>query len=134
MNPEFVTLEKTLDLLNSLVALDRDAIEMLVEYRVRCNEALAGHPTVQVGHAIGEPGNVDKPYRVGLLGILNGLIGVQTSGVGFIAALYSSKCPKCGWSDEHEAKSHDFGTPCPKCGESLEQGRLIRFVKFGSKE
>jgi hypothetical protein len=55
--------------LNTLVALDPDAMMALVESRVPCNEVLADHPTVQVH--VGEGG---QPM-VGLLGILNGLVG-----------------------------------------------------------
>jgi hypothetical protein len=73
--------------LNELVSLDRDAMEHLIETRVRCNDKIVEHPTVQVMK--GEDGNM----TVGLLGILNGLVGTQPDesskpGWGFIAASY----------------------------------------------
>lgn len=51
--------------LNDLLDLDRAAIGDLVNSRVPCNQALAVHPTVQVGVSNGA-------FVVGLLGLLNG--------------------------------------------------------------
>ena len=62
--------------LNEMVAADPNVIHRLVEHRIPCNDALAAHPTVQV-----VPGN-----EVGLLGVLNGLIGVDADGWGYLAA------------------------------------------------
>jgi hypothetical protein len=65
-------------LLNDLLKLDPDAIKELIESRVQCNEALANHDTVQVSGYADPPdglGGSDTIYRVGLLGILNGLCG-----------------------------------------------------------
>jgi hypothetical protein len=77
--------DQFIDVLNELVEADRVAIEKLIVYRVSCNETLGVHPTVQTvldGEA----------YTVGLLGILNGLVGVVESGPkegwGFIAAVF----------------------------------------------
>ena len=67
--------------LNDLLALDREAVEALVRHRVPCNQALTEHPTVQVG-PIAENGQ----NHVGLLGLLNGLIGIDSSGWGYVAA------------------------------------------------
>ncbi len=73
--------------LNELVSVDKEAMERLIETRVRCNDQMAEHPTVQV--VKGGDGNT----MVGLLGILNGLVGTQSDesnkpGWGFIAASY----------------------------------------------
>jgi hypothetical protein len=51
----------------------------LIDARVTCNEALADHPTIQVGQQ-------DGSYQVGLLGILNGLFGINDAGWGPITA------------------------------------------------
>jgi hypothetical protein len=59
-------LEKIADLLNEALALDRPAVAALIANRVPCNEALADHPTIQVGVQHGG-------FHVGLLGLLNGL-------------------------------------------------------------
>lgn len=72
---------KWIDFLNSLVAMDRDAITALVNARVKCNAVLGEHPTVQTGLK-------NKSYRVGLLGILNGFHGVSKDGWGSIAAVF----------------------------------------------
>ena len=71
--------EKMVDFLNELVKTDSEALSKLIEVRVKCNDALADHPTVQV------MGRKDKPPVVGLLGLLNGYFGTYDDG------------PKKGW-------------------------------------
>lgn len=66
--------------LNEIARHDPVAMGLLVGVRVRCNDALADHPTVQVHHF-----DKDKPPVVGMLGIINGLVGVIDDG------------PKKGW-------------------------------------
>jgi hypothetical protein len=69
----------------------RSNLTQLIEQRVVCSPALNDHPTVQV--------NVDKDgtCTVGLLGMLNGLVGVIGHGPrkewGLIAAVLDDK----GW-------------------------------------
>lgn len=70
--------QSIVDRLNSALELDRNAIACLIANRVPCNQALAEHPTVQVGAQHGG-------FNVGMLGILNGLCGVYDDG------------PKKGW-------------------------------------
>lgn len=65
------------DFLNELVNLDRSAVQQLVAQRVPCNEGIANHPTVQV------PMDEELSPCLGLLGVLNGLIGG-----GYIVAVY----------------------------------------------
>jgi len=67
-----------IDSLNEIAKHDPVAMGKLIEARVPCNEALADHPTVQVDAHEGSP-------TVGLLGILNGLVGTIDDG------------PKKGW-------------------------------------
>ena len=63
-----VTIDETVDFLNELIETDRVAMQSLARKAAKCNEALAEHPSVQVGaHGGG--------YYVGLLGVLNGLFG-----------------------------------------------------------
>jgi hypothetical protein len=69
--------ESVIVYMNEIMDKDRKAVHTLVELRVPCNDALADHPTVQV------TGNV-----VGLLGILNGLIGIKEDGMGYVAARF----------------------------------------------
>lgn len=75
-----VTPAEAVNFLNTLLELDRTAVTQLVFQRVSCNRALADHETVQVSQAGPEF------FKVGLLGILNGLFGVSEAGYGRIAA------------------------------------------------
>lgn len=75
-----ITLDEAIVFLDSLVKIDASALCGLIEHRVLCNDALADHPTVQVGSPPGEPA------RVGVLGILNGLFGANEAGWGPIGA------------------------------------------------
>jgi hypothetical protein len=74
-----------IDRLNEIAGADSKALGDLIEARVPCNEALADHPSVQVFAHEGPP-------TVGLLGILNGLVGTidegPRKGWGFIAAVF----------------------------------------------
>jgi hypothetical protein len=64
-----VTTSAVVELLNEMHRLDSAATAALVSARVPCNDALAGHPTVQVG--IRAEGCV-----VGLIGVINGILGM----------------------------------------------------------
>ena len=76
----YVSISQAIELLNSCLTLDRGAVTRLVDCRVQCNERLADHPTVQVGSS-------KSGYVVGLLGIINGLFGVDEKGWGGICAV-----------------------------------------------
>jgi hypothetical protein len=77
---EAVTLQDTIDFLNSALALDRTAISALVAARVPCAPELGDHPTIQVW-------SHDGIRQVGMLGILNGLFGADETGWGAICAV-----------------------------------------------
>jgi hypothetical protein len=79
MLKESITPQDVCDLLNELLEKDYDCIHELISYRVKCNQAVADHPTVQVQCFKPE----SKP-KVGLLGILNGLFGVREDLFGII--------------------------------------------------
>jgi hypothetical protein len=78
------TIEHALYYLNELIKLDPDAMHALVETRHPCNEALADHPTTQVIE------NSDGTTSVGLVGILNGLFGVDDDGWGPFTANFDN--------------------------------------------
>lgn len=79
---KFVSIQDTVDFLNSLIDIDPDAISNLSSVRVGCNKAMADHPTVQVA-------GISKSYFiVGIVGILNGLFGSDEYGWGHISADY----------------------------------------------
>lgn len=67
------------NLLNEALDYDRLAIEQLIEHRVTCSDYMLKHPTIQV----------DSVDGLGMLGILNGIVGAIEEG------------PKkgCGWID-----------------------------------
>jgi len=80
VDPEIV-----INFMNEVLEKDPDAIKGLIEHRISCNEDLLSHETVQVlcdADAEGKPTNP----TVGMLGILNGLIGKHETGWGFMAA------------------------------------------------
>lgn len=76
-----VTLDEAIELLNSALKYDQEAMQQLVAARVPCNDTLAEHPAIQVLEEGGQ-------CKVGLLGILNGLFGVADDLSGAIAAEY----------------------------------------------
>lgn len=80
-----VALDETIEFLNELLDLDPVAVRALVEQRVSCNKALAEHPTVQTW----SPPSANGVNYVGLLGILNGLFGVDDAGGGPITAVFT---------------------------------------------
>ena len=66
-------------MLNELLAMDPDCISVLTQTRVPCNAKIKDHPTVQV--------MIDPQGQsvVGLVGVLNGLFGVDSRGWGGIS-------------------------------------------------
>ena len=80
MNAKTVTIQEVIALLNEAAQLDSEAIRALVDHQVPCNYNLADHPTIQVGCTEdGEP-------RLGVLGIINGLFGVDENAHGPVIA------------------------------------------------
>ena len=75
MIEDTVTVDQAIEFLNELVKLDRDAMQLLIDQRVRCSEALADHYAVQV-HGTVQAGF----WAVGFLGVLNGLFGTINDG------------------------------------------------------
>lgn len=81
---ETISIEDTINFLNELLRIDSKAVKSLIDLRVECNEQLAKHPTVQV--RITPPYLKDR-YDVGLLGILNGLFGINEAYFGPIVVV-----------------------------------------------
>lgn len=81
--------------LNEAVELDKAALHKLIEFRVRCSKALADHPMIQVrttqeSNNTGAAMLVDV-HRVGLLGILNGILGVDEFEQAYLAGNYDDE-------------------------------------------
>ena len=79
MIKETITPQNVVDLLNELLKIDYACVWSLTRNRVICNEELKKHPTIRIHHYKGE----EFP-SVGLIGILNGLFGVDEEGYGCI--------------------------------------------------
>lgn len=79
MLKETVKVTDVCDLLNEMLNLDYDCTHELISQRMRCNDAIANHPTVQV-----QQYKDDEFPKVGLLGIFNGLFGIREDGMGAI--------------------------------------------------
>lgn len=80
-----ISAEEIIERLNSMVAVDPDAMLRLIKQRVPCNEALADHPTCQVD--FDEDRGPAGVYVVGLLGVLNGILGKDSEGWGYLCAV-----------------------------------------------
>lgn len=78
---ETVTINEVIEILNEAIKLDTPAIAALIANRVPCNEGLADHPSIQCGSQHGG-------YWVGMLGVINGLFGVDEHGWGAIASVF----------------------------------------------
>lgn len=77
-------IDDAIAVLNRIHETDPTVLPKLIFYRVPCNEALSDDPTVQVGRSDKE----DADWEVGLLGIINGLFGIQEDGFGYIVAQF----------------------------------------------
>jgi len=122
MIQETISVEQTLEFLNEALKTDPDAVQRLFEKKAVCNDAMAGHPTIQVDCA-------DKGFpKFGVLGLLNGLFGIDEKGWGAIAAVYSLTCPVGGESHK-VSKDATIRDVCPKCGVRLTLGRLLKFER-----
>jgi len=119
---ETISIEDAIAVLNRLNETDPKAAMSLIEARVPCSEALAGDPEIQVGFdAKGE-------FRVGFLGIINGLFGsTEEEGYGAICVNLSLKCSKD--SSHSIDESENILSDCPVCGASLALGTLLNFER-----
>lgn len=101
--PNTLTVDDTIATLTDIAETDPVAMGKLLEARVTCNDALADHPTVQVGQR--NPDNDD--YTVGILGILNGLFGCDEDQWGYIAAIVdeNGRCTGFGRADKLRKQS-----------------------------
>lgn len=73
MKATSVTAQNAIALLNEASKLDPAAIRALIEHRVPCNCHLADHPTIEVGCT------EDGDPRVGMIGLINGLFGLDAN-------------------------------------------------------
>ena len=82
---ETIIIDEIVDYLNELFKIDPTAIEHLLDSRVLCNKKLAEHPTCQVAR-----NTTDGRDRVGILGVINGMLGISEKGMGTIVAYFDN--------------------------------------------
>lgn len=71
---------KVVEVLNRMLKADPDATAALINHRVPCNDELRDDPTIQCGA---------NPEGVGMLGVINGLLGVYPDCWGSVQAVVS---------------------------------------------
>jgi len=67
--------QRALDILNDALERDPNALTQLVNARVTCTERLAKHKSVQTGV-------YDDTHKIGVLGLINGILGYKRGGIG----------------------------------------------------
>ena len=88
-----ITVNEAIDTLNRALEKDPDAMNALFSYYVPCNTELAKDPTIQVAVnqkivcAHGVMGQAE-PLTLGILGLINGLFGVDNDMYGYITAVF----------------------------------------------
>lgn len=76
-------LEFAVEVLNQALESDPKAISTMMTQRFDCNRALTEHPTIQVSEKEGR-------RTIGVMGLINGLFGVDKDGYGFIAGIWET--------------------------------------------
>lgn len=118
-----VSVEDAIHLLNELLEIDPNAIGALVANRVPCNEGIADHYSVQVEHR-------NSGFNVGLLGIINGLFGIDDDGWGAIACEFDCgdllKFRRATDSDKGKGEGVEgftviFNRVCDNCGDDSRE-------------
>jgi hypothetical protein len=141
MPKKSATPDDVIALLNEAFMLDPAAIRALVDHRVPCNKELANHPTIQCGtaeswrkrrpkdHGVAE----NTVYVVGLLGLLNGILGGTKGGP--IAANYDLVCDTCGVRNVPELDGAEIGNTCPICccSGKIQLGPVVGFTNLWSE-
>ena len=83
---DVVTTNQAVNVLNEALRADPRAINSLfIAHREVCNKALANHSTVQVRQ------DSENGFSVGVMGLINGILGVDEHGNGPIAVLIDDK-------------------------------------------
>ena len=120
MIKEFVGIEEALEVLNRLVEKDKVAATCLVDIRIPCSIDVAFDDTIQTGF------HVDYEATLGLLGVVNGIFGVDSKGQSAIVAEYGYVCT-CDVA--HDVEGSKDLEACPMCGSEVEPLFIKRFVR-----
>lgn len=81
-NMEKQLITSILNTLNDLHGTDPEAMKALIETRVKCNEKMADHGKMLVQD------HQDGTFSISIMGIINAVIGLHSSGTGYVAAEY----------------------------------------------
>lgn len=103
-NLDLVLAQKIVDMLNDLLVHDKPAVAALIANRVPCSKYLADHPTIQVA---GQHGG----HHVGLLGLLNGLCGIDDQYRGPITAIFDEDKNPQGYKSLSHFEVWENGKP-----------------------
>lgn len=130
-----VTIDDVVKFLNNWVENDRTTVERLIHNHVSCLDWTSNHPSIQV-----VVDSTTGRARVGVVGLLNGLFGVNEEGLGPISAVFDIKCPRASisgeahdsWKEKHPKYIPQVGESCPVCNSVLQLGRLQRFITVWS--
>ena len=79
--------DNAIRVLNEALEADPGAVRRLMNMETDCNQAMADHPSIQVGAYDKDTGDptIGGPYWVRPLGLINGLFGTASDAWGFIA-------------------------------------------------
>jgi hypothetical protein len=124
MIKESITIKQALKVLNRAVKADPIAMAQLADRRVWCNKELADDPTIQVQ-------SDEHGFRVGIIGLVNGMFGTDKEHWGTIAATFEVICPRDHNHEQTEGETTD--SECKQCGTKLENGQLLRFVDLNRR-
>lgn len=86
---ENITIDEALEVLNRALKADPVAMTALFGHRVGCNKKLGEDPEVQCWDF---KKMTHEEYDVGVMGIINGLFGVDKNNIGSICALWNDGC------------------------------------------
>jgi hypothetical protein len=81
MTKRLISAQDVCSLLNEFLELDPKCAQTILSHRVKCNDAVACHSTIQVQQFID-----DKFPKVGIIGLINGVFGKRADGRGIICA------------------------------------------------
>ena len=85
---ETITVKDVVAMLNEIHQIDPDLTTGMILHRFPCNKGIRDHKTVQA-HCYGDD-SLENP-KVGLLGILNGILGIDKNHFGPIAGDFNKE-------------------------------------------
>lgn len=106
---ETIAVKDVIAMLNEIHQLDPELTTNMVLHRFPCNEGVKNHKTVQA-HCYGDA-SVENP-KVGIVGLLNGILGIDSNHFGPVAANFEKDGgPLLGFkmTDTDDSKTNQRG-------------------------